>query len=256
MDQSIASNLYSAQTGQSLSSLGAVIALEKGPGDEFFLTFETLDGTTNLFDDPKPAAPGNPADAAAVSDIGIKTFEEINASISAITGISVADPEVVTVFDGFKQQFPTVEAIDTFLPSHQMAIAQLALASCKELVDADKLLAINDPGRYFAGFDFTATAGNAFGNPGLIIDPLIIAAMNVDRQNSGNNLTSQPTELQINNALSDTSGLTLDPTIETYNGLITEMTACLPGCDSAPRTEQIVIAVCTAAVSSATMLIQ
>jgi len=256
MDLSIDSNLYSAQTGQSLSSLGAVIALEKGPGDEFFLTFETLNGTTNPFDDPKPAAPGNPADAAAVSDIGIKTFEEINASISAITGISVADPEVVTVFDGFKQQFPTVEAIDTFLPSHQMAIAQLALASCKELVDADKLLAINDPDRYFAGFDFTATAGNAFGVPGLIIDPLISAAMNVDRLDSGNNLTSQPTEPLINSVLGDTGGLTLDPTIETYNGLIAEMTACLPGCDNAPRTEQIVIAVCTAAVSSATMLIQ
>jgi len=256
MDLSIDSNLYSAQTGQSLSSLGAVIALEKGPADEFFLTFETLDGTTNAFNDPKPAAPGNPVDAAAVSDIGIKTFEEINASISAMTGISMADPEVVTVFDGFKQQFPTVETIDTFLPSHQMAIAQLALASCKELVDDDKLLAINDPNRYFAGFDFTATAGNAFVDPGLIINPLIIAAMNIDRQNSGNNLTSQPTEPHINNTLSDTSGLTLDPTIETYNGLITEMTACLPGCDSAARTEQIVIAVCTAAVSSATMLIQ
>jgi hypothetical protein len=258
MDLSIESNLYSAQTGQPLSSLGAVIALEKGPGDEFFLTFETLDGTTNAFNDPKPAAPGNPADAAAVSDIGIRTFEEINASISAITGISTADPEVVSVFDGFKQQFPTVESIDTFLPSHQMAITQLALASCKELVDAEvaSSLPINDTNRYFTGFNFGLPASTAFVDPGLIIDPLIIAAMNVDRLAPGNNLTSQPTEPDINNVLGDTNALTLDPTIETYNGLITEMTACLPGCDNATRTEQIVIAVCTAAVSSATMLIQ
>ncbi len=80
--------------------------------------------------------------------------------------------------------------------------------------------------------------------------------MNVNRVDATNNLKSQPTEAHINDVLSDASGLTLDPTIETYNGLITEMTACLPGCDNAPRTEQIVIAVCTAAVSSATMLIQ
>jgi hypothetical protein len=137
-----------------------------------------------------------------------------------------------------------------------MAIAQLALASCKELVDADKLLGINDPNRYFAGFDFTDDASTAFSNPGLIINPLISAAMNVDRVDSTNNLTSQPPEAHINEVLNATSGLTLDPTIETYNGLITEMTACLPGCDSAARTQQIVIAACTAAVSSATMLIQ
>lgn len=258
MDLNIDSNLYSADTGQSLSSLGAVIALEKGPADEFFLTFETLNGTTNLFDDPKPAAPGLPADAPAVSDIGIRTFEEINASISAMTGISVADPAVFAVFDGFRQQLPAVEAIDTFLPSHQMAIAQLALASCKELVDAEvaSLLPINDTNRYFTGFDFGWPASTAFVDPGLIINPLIIAAMNVDRGDATNNLTSQPTEAQINEVLSDASGVTLDPTIEVYNGLITEMTACLPGCDGAPRSRQIVIAVCTAAVSSATMLIQ
>jgi len=259
MNLSIDSNLYSAQTGQSLSSLGAVIALEKGPGDEFFLTFETLDGTTNPFNDPKPAAPGNPADAATVADIGVRTFEEINASISAMTGIPVTNTNVDTTFDKFRQQLPTVEAIDAFLPSHQMAIAQLALASCNELVEADKLLASSNVNRYFANFDFTSTALNAFDTAAKrdqIFDPLLAAVMNVDSLNSTNNLTSQPGEAEISNMLGNTTSLTLDPTIQTYNGLIKELTSCGAGCDNATRTEQIVKAVCTAAVASAVMLIQ
>ena len=259
MDVSIDSGLYNAQTGQSLSSLGAVIALEKGTSDEFFLTFETLLGNSNAFNDPKPAAPGNPADAAAVSDIGVRTFEEINASISAMTGIPVSNTNVDTTFDKFRQQLPTVEAIDAFLPSHQMAIAQLALASCNELVEADKLLASSNVNRYFANFDFTSTALNAFDNAAKrdqIFDPLLAAVMNVDSLDSTNNLTSQPGEAEISNMLGTTTSLTLDPTIQTYKGLITEMTSCGAGCDNATRTEQIVKAVCTAAVAGAVMLIQ
>ena len=54
-----------------------------------------------------------------------------------------------------------METIDAFLPSHQMAVTQLALTSCSELVE-------NNPG-FFAGFDFDQSARSAFGPvaPGL-----------------------------------------------------------------------------------------
>jgi len=262
MSESISSSKYDVQTGQSLSSQGAVIALEKGSNsDEFFLTFERLGLETNIFSDPLPGVSTSPAPNLLASDIGVRKFEEINASISAITGIPVTNTEVNAIYDNFQQQFPTVEAISAFLASHQMAIAQLALTSCSELVNADKLLPINDPNRYFPGFDFTASAATAFDNTAkrnAIVDPLLAAVLNVDGLDPTNNLTSQPDESEIRDMLSATATQDLDPVLsgDAYESLITEMTACGGACDTVTRTEQTVKAVCAATVGGAVMLIQ
>ena len=142
--------------------MGTVIALEKSAAtDEFFLTFERIGSDTHVFNDPNPAPPAAPADppAPVVSDIGMRTFEEISATISAITGIPVNDTRTFNIngnttasvkatYDSYIQQLPVVEAIDAFLPSHQMAIAQLALSSCNTLVETN-------PG-YFGTFNFAA----------------------------------------------------------------------------------------------------
>ena len=247
-------NVYTAQTGQLLSPLGAVIALEKGAdSDEFFLTFEKLDALTNVFVDPAgtPTTPG--ADAAIVSDIGVRIFEEINAGIAAITGIAVTNSNVDTVYQQYRQQLPTVEAIDAFLPSHQMAIAQIALTSCSELVD-------NNPG-FFTGFNFGAGAATAFDNAtkrNQIINPLLEAAANVDLGDNTNNLTIQPTETDLRDMLGATTTLDLDAALsgDSYESLITQMTTCPGGCNTTARTLEVVKAVCAATVGGAVMLIQ
>ena len=253
MDLSIDTNLYSAETGYSLSSLGAVIALEKGPGDEFFLTFETLDGTTNAFNDPKPAAPGVPADAAAVSDIGVRTFEEINASISAITGVPVTNPNVSAAYQLFRQQLPVVETFSAYLSSHQMAVAQLTLTSCSELVN-------NNPG-FFSGFIW-ASAATAFDDDtkrNQILEPLLIAAANIDVPTGTRNLSTQPDEATIKGMVGGSTTQSLvnardNNSAGSYQSLITTMVAS--GSNTVPRTEQIVKATCAAIVGSAVMLIQ
>ena len=198
----------------------------------------------------------------------MRTFEEIAATISTITGIPVNDTRtfgnpvsVKGTYDSYIQQLPSTEALDAFLPSHQMAIAQLALTSCSELVEADKLLASADVNRYFAGFDFTATATIAFDNTtkrNQIINPLLVATLNVDSVDPSNNLTSQPDETVIRNMLSATTSQDLDLALagDSYESLVTEMTACGGACDTVTRTEQIVKAVCAAAVGGAVMLIQ
>jgi hypothetical protein len=262
MSVSISSSKYQAQTGQSLSSLGTVIALEKGGNsDEFFLSFEKLGIETHAFNDPLPGISASPPPNQLTSDIGIKTFDEINASISAITGIPVTNTAVEAIYDRYLQQFPTVEAINAFLPSHQMAIAQLVLTSCSELVEADQLRPINDTGRYFPGFDFNSSAATAFDDASKrdqILDPLLAAVMNVDRLDSTNNLTSQPDETEIKNILSATATQDLDPALsgDSFESLITEMTSCGVACDTIARTEQTVKAVCAATVGGAVMLIQ
>jgi hypothetical protein len=169
-----------------------------------------------------------------------------------------------------------VEAIDAFLPSHQMAIAQLALTSCSELVD-------NNPG-FFAGFDFDQIAQTAFGsadapgvpgvpditqqaNRNLVIAPLLEAVMNVDPMDGSNNLSTQPGETDILDLLGAGAAQDLDTgiTVVAYDSLITKLintcTPVLPATtcsleNTKARTVQIVKAVCAAATGGAVMAVQ
>ncbi len=277
MDTSV-NGSYDSQLGQQLSPLGTVIALEKGASsDEFFLTFESIGTERRPYTESRPTVPDDPADPgeAVESDIGIRTFEEINATIAAITGIPVTNAAVNSVYTDYTQQLPTVEAIDAFLPSHQMAIAQLALTSCSELVNLTPW--------FFPGFDFTQSAQTAFGpagppapgvpsdiqlaNRSLVIEPLMTAAMNVDSLDADNNLTSQPGETNIRGLLGAVVPQNLDTgdNIVAYDSLITQLiNTCTPidpatTCtleDTPARTVQIVKAVCAATVGGAVMLVQ
>lgn len=253
----ISSGLYNLQTGQALSSRGTIIALEKGSPtsfDEFFLTFEKLGTATHTFDDPLPAISGIPAADVEAAEIGVKTFDEINASIAAITGTPVTNVAVNTVYQQFRQQFPAVETIDAFLPSHQMAIAQLTLASCNEL--------INDNARrasYFPGFNFSAVRDVAFAGAterNLIINPLLTAALNIDQGDVTNDLSIQPTAIDMRGSLGSTATQTLSFTggSSNYESLITQLIS--GGNNDSARTLQIAKAVCAAAVGGAVMLIQ
>src|SRR5262249_15893519 len=62
-------------TEVSLSKVGAVVELNKGPAyDQFFLTFDQLGSATDVYTDPAPIAP-TPVDAPRPSDIGVRPFE-------------------------------------------------------------------------------------------------------------------------------------------------------------------------------------
>ena len=248
--------------GQELSTKGTIISLEKGPAsDEFFLTFEDFNGVTKTFSDIVPSVANDPTDPGAPvsSDIGMRTFEEINASIAEITGVPVTNPAVKGVYDDYIQQLPTVEAIDAFLPSHQMAIAQLALTSCSELVEDRPGNSISRAA-YFPGFNFGTGAQTAFDTQierDAIIDPLLTRAMNVDQLNPLlNNLNTQPAELEVADLLSSPASQNLDTGTQVvpYDSLITEMLADLE--NTPARTEQVVKAVCAVATGGAVMLVQ
>ena len=258
LDTSVISATYDPATGQELSSKGTIITLEKGPdSDEFFLSFEDFNGITKAFADSVPTVAADPSDPASPveSDIGVRTFEEINASIAEITGVPVTNAAVNSVYDDYMQQLPTVEDIGAFLPSHQMAIAQLALTSCSELVD-------NNPGYFdLLNFSFGDTAQNAFvtqAQRDAIIKPLLTAAMNIDQGTPANNLNTQPAELEIADLLSAPGLLSqdLDPALsgDAYSSLITEMLS--DGVNTTARTAQIVKAVCAVATGGAVMLVQ
>lgn len=246
-----------SNNGQTLSTIGTIIQLEKGPeSDEFFLSFEQIGDKTNAFIETDPTKAEPPFNAELSSDIGLRTFDEINATMSAITGIPVTEDTVSSTFSSYKQQLPSVENISAFLPSHQMAIAQLAMSYCNVLVNTNE--------NYFTGFDFNQTAAIAFDDAGkqAIITPLLTSIMNVDILDPTNNLLTQPDETEIRDALGSTTSQDLDATLigDSYDSLMTSMTQCAivasPTCNTNARTKEIVKATCAATIGSAMMLIQ
>jgi hypothetical protein len=190
------------ELGQPLSALGAVIALEKGPeNDEFFLTFDAL--ANNTFDrDEDPVLVITPTDLDPAAEIGVRTFDEIDATFSAITGVDrmMEYPDgsfpVDDTFQELRQSLPAVPDVTTFLSSHQVAIAQLAIQYC----DAAIGTAANpnpDAATYWPDFNFNQNAVDAFSvaNRSNFVDPLILRA--TGQTPSGPSIATQPTYAEL-----------------------------------------------------------
>lgn len=240
LDVTITNSQYSTAEGQSLSSLGTVIPLEKGPaGDEFFLTFDQIGNRTYARTEP-PVPPAPPAaDIGPFPDIGLRTFEEISASMSVITGVSQNHPDVVATYENVKQALPTKEDIMTFSSAHQMAITQLGIEYCNALVeDAGLRTAL-----FGSTFDFNEPdMAVAFSSArrDMILDPLLTRVMNADPNGNPVNLGTQPDLATVKTEL---------------NALIDRLITCGNSCP-ADRTKTVVKAVCAAAISNATLLLQ
>ncbi len=222
-----------------LSTLGTVITIEKGAeNDEFFLTFELLGTGENVVIEADPPPPPSPEDLDPVSDIGVRTFDEINATMSAITGISRNDSDVKTTYATIKQSLPAIESISAFGSSHQMAITQLAIKYCDKLIrDTSKRAT------FFPGFNFAASASTAFNGGGtdLVIDPLL-------KNITSNGLSTQPIDNDVRTELN----LLINGGTQSIDG----HTVTYPGLKNTSSTESVVKAACAAALGSSAMLVQ
>ncbi len=189
------------ELGQPLSVLGAVLPLEKGPdADEFFLTFDNLDGATfNRPQDPMLTVADYIATAETMSpDIGVKTFDEIDATYAAITGIDRVTYQrggifmVDETYQELRQSLPAIESAEAFLSSHQVAIAQLAIQYCDAAVEDATL---------WPTFDFNAAPGVAFsaGNRDAFVEPLIESA--VGHSSTSTPIASQPSYADVHSEM-------------------------------------------------------
>ncbi|WP_449288069.1 LamG domain-containing protein [Marinobacter salarius] len=231
LDVTLNSSDYVAGSGQPLSRLGTVLALENGPeSDQFFLTFERIGSYEDArAEGPMPTQPPETG-STQFSAIGLKTFDEVNASMSKVTGIPATQPAVAATFTTVKQQLPTVEDLEGFLSSHQMAITQMAIQYCDVLVsDTDRR------SDFFPGFNFGENAGTAFDDAGraLIKTPLMENFV-------GTSLSTQPADADIETEL---------------DALMGRLTTCGGSCE-ADRTVTVVKASCAAVLGSAVTLIQ
>ncbi len=251
LDTVIGGTAYDPASGQVLSTRGTTIALENGPAaDEFFLTFEQLGTQTHVFTEPSPLLPPPLPAPPLVSEAGVRTFDEINASMAALTGV---DPvQVGASFQTLRQQLPAVENLDGFLSAHQMAIAQLSIEYCSALVDDTALRAT-----FFAGFDFNADVATAFGSGDSAAKNLIVDAL-YDRmvglaEPGRNDLVDAPTREEVKTELIgyDLAGVQVNT-----GSLFDRLTAaCGGGCDAA-RTRAVVKAMCGSVLGSAAVLVQ
>lgn len=212
-----------------LSDIGTVLALENGASqDEFYLVFDRLGDQTHVIVEAEPAAPAVVISDEEQPDIGIKTFDEINASMSRMTGVPITNSDVAETFSRIKQQLPTVENLQTFLASQQVAISQLAIEYCNTLLEDEGLR-----GSYFPAINFSAAPAEAFAPTTVLTQPLI------DRM-IGSDLDHDPAVAEIQPEL---------------DSLITSLSACDGTCDG-DRTKTVSKAVCAAVLASATTLLQ
>jgi hypothetical protein len=241
---------YTPGAGEQMTPVGTVIGLERGVVDDmFFLSFERIGDNTHVVPDPPVPTPADPADAEPESDVGLRTFDEINATLSQITRVPLTNTRVRDTFALVKQALPAIEKFGTFGPSQQTALAQLAMQYCNVLVDDNTLR-----GQFFGGLDGSGSGTAVFGTqaaPNMTNRNLLMDAL-IDRT-VGAGLAFEVTAAQIRDELHN--GVTDPDTSVVTAGLINRLVSGPTG--SSPTGGRTVMkAACGAVLGSGVTLIQ
>jgi hypothetical protein len=228
LDTTVTDANYTAGVGQRLSAVGTVIALQKGPdSDLFFLSFDQIGSSTHVRTEPAAPQPATPADKPESSQLGVRVFSEVNASLASITGVSMNDANVKATYALVEQQLPSIPTIESFVASHQVGVAQLAIQYCDALVESGQAAS------FFPGLNLAAAPSTAFADTSALIDPLLAKGI-------GTNIATQPADTDVRAEL---------------NSLVTRLSSCGAGC-AADRTKTITKAACATVLGSGAVLIK
>jgi Concanavalin A-like lectin/glucanases superfamily len=224
LNTTVTASAYTAQ-GEVLSKVGTVVALQSGPLlDQFFLSFDQLGTQMHVTVEATPV-PSTPTDLAPVAAIGVRTFAQINSSLSLLTGVPSTQPAVLATYQAVQQQLPPVPTLESFSSANQVGIAQLAVQYCNVAVTTS-------PQTLFPGVTFGAAL---FSSPAGINQVTSALAARV----LGTGLNSQPTASTVTNELT-----TLINTLCTASA-----------CNSVARVQAVATAACAAALGSSDMLV-
>lgn len=248
--------------GQPLLKIGTILAKEKGAAeDQFYLTFKRIGTEVDARTTTETFAPSDPVgdDEATLPSYGIKTFEEIDASMSAMTGVPRS--RVQNTFELVKQQLPSSPQMNGFLSAHQVGIAQMAIAYCNTLVSDSSLRS-----SYFPGFNFDQSVNSAFTDPAdldLILNPLMNRMMSVDQNNELSDMPPKADDVDGDGVRTMLTNLVRDLEVCDANEQApnpdTGEAECAPPSSSAAereRTATVVKATCAALLGSAVTLVQ
>ena len=212
-------------TGELLSSVGTVIALQNGPlTDQFFLSFDQLGTKTHVTVDA-PYTVSAPAYPTPVAAVGVRSFAQINSSLSALTGVPTSQTDVAATYALVQQQLPAVSTLESFSSANQVGIAQLAVQYCNVAVNTPAYQAALFPGVTFSASLYPAGAGQ--------VSSLLAARV------LGAGLASQPAASTVTTELNSLIGTLCGTT----------------SCTTTARVLAVTSAACAAAFGSADMLI-
>jgi hypothetical protein len=229
---------YTAAAGQRMSDVGEVMALQKGVTDDlFFLSFEKIGTREHLKGDPVVNPPAAPVDSPAAPDVGMRTFDKLNATLSQITGVSPNNTAVAATYDTVKQSLPSISEMGAFGPSQQTALAQLAIQYCNQMVETPALRTAFFGAALYPTASGSATFGSS-GSPNTVNRDLVITALLTKGINTG--LEWNPDDTAISSEL---------------DGLINKLVAGPTGSASG-GTGTVMKATCGAVLGSGTTLIQ
>jgi hypothetical protein len=125
--------------------------------------------------------PAPPADLDPESDVGLRTFDELNATMSQITGVPQTNNRVAATYDLVKQALPAVDRLGTFGPAQQTGLAQLAIQYCNQMVENPTLRTA-----FFGGsINPSATGSSAFGASGSAAREGLIGDLLTKAKNTG-----------------------------------------------------------------------
>jgi hypothetical protein len=230
LNTTITGSAYSPQ-GEVLSTIGTVIGLQSGPlTDQFFLTFDRLGDHTNVVVEATPTAPP-PAPGPVVSDIGVRTFAQVNSTLSVLTGVPTTDPNVNATYQAVQQQLPATPTIEAFSSASQVGVAQLAIQYCNVMVNNSTYLS-----KVLPGVTLTATQFNSQAGIDAVTGPLAARVL-------GSGLHSMPAASTMTGA-----GGELDKLVGNL------CTASAP-CNTVARVQAVTAATCATAFGNANMLI-
>ena len=216
--------------GEVLSNVGTVIALQSGPAvDQFFLTFDKLGTHTNVVVEALPSTPA-PAPGPVVADIGVKTFAQVNSTLSVLTGVPSTDPNANATYMAVQQQLPPTPTLEGFSSANQVGVAQLAIQYCNVMVNNPTYMA-----KVLPGVTLSATQFSSQGGIDAVTGPLAARVL-------GSGLHSMPAASTMTGASGE------------LDKLITNLCSTT-ACNSLARVQAVTAAACATAFGNANMLI-
>ena len=102
--------------------------------DKFHLEFEALGTKVGLAETVPPSSPPAPAPDVPEPALGVRSFSQIDATMSALTGVSLGATSVQTLYTDVRDSLPTTANLLAFGASQQLAIQRLATTYCGEIV--------------------------------------------------------------------------------------------------------------------------
>ena len=203
------------------------------------------------------------------TDVMMRTFEEINAALAEITGVSRTNSTINNdsslgdssdgTFTQVIQSLPSSANVKSFVPANQMGITQLAISYCDQLVDS------GSASSFFGGLSLsgnvTLGGAGAQANRDKIINNLLSRTLNVELNGDGSlNTSTQLATMPDATTAHDDLNILIDGGTSTIDGVSATVTGLAAGCSSGvcdnATAKKIIKATCAAAVASSPVLLK